>query len=34
MSLLVQPWRLFDSTRQTSHAVERRLHTEIEAMEA
>jgi Family of unknown function (DUF6399)/IclR helix-turn-helix domain len=34
MSLLVHPWRLFDSTRQTSQEVERRLNAEIEAIEA
>jgi len=34
MSLLVHPWRLFDSTRQTSQEVARRLHAEIAALEA
>jgi hypothetical protein len=34
MSLLVHPWRLFDSTRQTSQEVKRRLHAEIAALEA
>jgi len=33
VSLLVHPWRLFDSTRQTSQDVERQLHAEIEAIE-
>jgi len=32
VSLLVPPWRLFDSIRQTSHAVERQLHAEITAI--
>ena len=34
MSLLVHPWSLFDSTRQTSHEVEHQLHAEIDASEA
>jgi hypothetical protein len=34
LSLLVHPWRLFDSTRQTSQEVERRLQAEIEAIAA
>jgi hypothetical protein len=34
VSLLVHPWRLVDSTRQTSADVERQLHTEIRAIEA
>ena len=34
VSLIVHPWRLFDSTRQTSAEVERQLQTEIEAIEA
>jgi len=33
VSLLGHPWRLFDSTRQTSQEVERQLHAEIEAIE-
>jgi len=33
VSLLLHPWRLCDSTRQTSHAVERQVHAEIEAIE-
>jgi hypothetical protein len=32
VSLLVHPWRLCDSTRQTSQEVERQLHAEIEAI--
>ena len=32
VSLLLHPWRLFDSTRQTSQAVERQLPAEIEAI--
>jgi len=32
VSLLVHPWRLFDSTRQTSQEVERQLHAEIDAL--
>lgn len=34
MALLVHPWRLVDSTRQTSQEGARRLHAEIEAIEA
>src|SRR5439155_21374933 len=34
VSLIVHPWRLVDSTRQTSQEVERRLQAEIEAIEA
>jgi len=34
VSLIGQPWRLFDSTRQTSAEVERQLQTKIEAIEA
>jgi len=34
VSLIVHPWRLGDSTRQTSHAVEHQLHAEITALEA
>ena len=33
VSLLVQPWRLVDSTRQTSHEVEHQLQAEIAALE-
>src|SRR2546425_9217046 len=33
MSLLVHPWRLVDSTRQTSADVERQLHAETRAIE-
>jgi Family of unknown function (DUF6399)/IclR helix-turn-helix domain len=33
VSLLVHPWRLLDSTRQTSHEVEHQLHAEITALE-
>ena len=33
VSLLVHPWRLVDSTRQTSHEVEHQLHAEIAALE-
>ena len=34
VSLIVHPWRVVDSTRQTSEEVERQLHAEIEAIEA
>ncbi len=34
VSLMVHPWRLVDSTRQTSQAVEHQLHAEITALEA
>jgi hypothetical protein len=34
VSLIVHPWRLVDSTRQTSHEVERQLHAETWAIEA
>jgi len=34
VSLIVHPWRLVDSTRQTSHAVEHQVHAEITALEA
>ena len=34
VSLLVHPWRLGDSTRQTSAEVERQLHAETQASEA
>jgi Family of unknown function (DUF6399)/IclR helix-turn-helix domain len=34
VSLLVHPWRLVDSTRQTSEAVERQLHAATRAIEA
>ncbi|HEY5864982.1 MAG TPA: DUF6399 domain-containing protein [Candidatus Tectomicrobia bacterium] len=34
VSLIVHPWCLGDSTRQTSHAVEHLLHAEITALEA
>lgn len=33
LSLMMHPWRLLDSTRQTSQEVERRLHAEIAALE-
>ncbi len=33
VSLIMHPWRLFDSTRQTSEDVEHRLHAEIDAIE-
>jgi uncharacterized protein DUF6399/IclR-like helix-turn-helix domain-containing protein len=33
VSLIVHPWRLLDSTRQTSHEVEHQLHAEITALE-
>jgi hypothetical protein len=33
ISLLLHPWRIFASTRQTSQEVERQLHAEIEAIE-
>ena len=32
VALLVHPWRLVDSTRQTSEAVERQLHAETRAI--
>ena len=34
MSLIVHPWRLFNSTPQTSQEVESRLHAEIDAITA
>jgi hypothetical protein len=34
LSLMVHPWRFWDSTRQTSAAVERQLRAEIVAFEA
>ena len=34
VSLLVHPWRLCNSTSQTSQEVERRLHAEIDAITA
>ena len=34
LSLLLHPWYLLDSTRQTSNEVERRLQDEIEALES
>ena len=34
LSLILHPWRLLDSTFQTSEEVERRLHAEIDAIEA
>src|SRR5262249_37864314 len=34
MALLVHPWRLVDSMRQTSADVERQLHAETRALEA
>jgi hypothetical protein len=34
VSLIVHPWRLVDSTPQTSQEVERRLHAEIDALTA
>jgi hypothetical protein len=34
VSLIVHPWRIFDSTPQTSQEVERRLHAEIDALTA
>jgi Family of unknown function (DUF6399)/IclR helix-turn-helix domain len=34
VSLIVHPWRLVDSTRQTSQEVERQLHAETWAIEA
>src|SRR6266568_3634101 len=34
MSLIVHPWRIFNSTPQTSQEVERRLHAEIDAITA
>ncbi len=33
LSLIMHPWRLLDSTRQTSEEVERQLHAEIQAIE-
>jgi hypothetical protein len=33
VSFIVHPWRLVDSTPQTSHEVERQLHAEITAIE-
>src|SRR5215470_14301234 len=33
VSRILQPWRLADSTRQTSQEVEEQLETELEAME-
>jgi Family of unknown function (DUF6399)/IclR helix-turn-helix domain len=33
LSLPVHPWRLVDSTRQTSQGVERQLHVELQALE-
>jgi hypothetical protein len=33
VSLLVHPWRLVDSTRQTSAEVERQLQAETQAIE-
>ena len=34
VSLIVHPWRIFNSTPQTSQEVERRLHAEIDAIKA
>jgi hypothetical protein len=34
LSLIMHPWRLVDSTRQTSKDVERQLQAEVEALEA
>ena len=34
VSLIVHPWRLVDSTRQSSQEVERQLHAEINALAA
>jgi hypothetical protein len=34
LSLIMHPWRLVDSTRQTSRDVERQLQAEVEALEA
>jgi hypothetical protein len=34
LSLILHPWRLVDSTRQTSNDVERRLQAEVKALEA
>jgi len=34
LSLILHPWYLLDSTRQTSNEVERRLQDEIEALES
>jgi hypothetical protein len=33
LSRIMHPWRLVDSTRQTSQEVERQLHAEIQALE-
>ncbi len=33
LSRIMHPWRLVDSTRQTSPAVERQLHAELQALE-
>jgi hypothetical protein len=33
VSLIVHPWHLVDATPQTSHEVERQLHTELTAIE-
>ncbi len=33
MALLVPPWRLVDSTRQTSQAVAEQVHAEIAALD-
>ena len=33
LSRIVHPWRLVDSTRQTSQEVERQLHVEIQVLE-
>ncbi len=33
LSLIMHPWRLLDSTRQTSEEVERQLHAETQAIE-
>jgi len=33
LSRIMHPWRLVDSTRQTSQEVERQLHAEIEALQ-
>jgi hypothetical protein len=33
LSLTVHPWRLVDSTRQTSQGVERQLHVELQAVQ-
>jgi hypothetical protein len=34
VSLIIHPWRVFDSTRQRSEEVARQLHAEIDALEA